>query len=283
MSQLCFLRVATLALALALLLCASTRRMGACAPFPPTSAPSPTLGGTDAHSVETALASISACPSLQYTDPRRIANPRAFGDTPWSRGRKFLVSVDGAPYVLKTTLANFEIVYGLIAQILRLDHARFEPRWSSLHGRVVVLNPFFRNVVHGWKTAHRCLNLSDRATVHMLYNDFLMGYSDRMPNCHLVGGSAVPIDQDSGAYTAVLPPQTDRQYEKHLLHNRMMARDADARRALWKFVPCNRTRYAALARCLPGALAQFPIHSTRLEHVLFRFNESFAFACPDAR
>lgn len=217
---------------------------------------------------------------LWYADPRRISNPQTIGDKPWSRQRKFLVRVDGGQYVLKTTLANFEIVYSLVARMLRLDHARFEPRWSSLHGNVVVLNPYFLNVKHGWNTSYLCTNVSDRATFHVLYNDYLVGYSDRMPNCHLVNGSAVPIDQDSGSYTAVLPPQTDRQYEKHLLHNRMLQRDPGTRRAFQKFIACDASRYGMLAQCLPGVFAQFPLHSTCMEHVLYRFNESRAFACP---
>lgn len=247
-----------------------------------------TLGRTPARPMPAAqptnviatLATIAACPSLRYTDPRSISSPRVIGDKPWSFQRKFVVWVDGAPYVLKTTLANFEIVYSLVAKILQLDHARFEPRWSSLHGNVVVLNPYFYNVSHSWNTCHACTNVSNRAAFHVLYNDYLVGYSDRMPNCHLVNGSVVPIDQDSGSYTAVLPPQTDRQYEKHLLHNRMLQRDPDSRRAFRTFIRCNRSRYGKLAACLPGVFAQFPLHSTHVEHVLFRFNEILAFACP---
>ncbi len=200
-------------------------------------------------------------------------------DKPWSKQRKFRVTIGSNEYVLKSTLGEFELVYALIAKILHLDHARFEPSWSSLHGHTVVLNPFFHNITHGWNTSHMCTNVTNRTTFHILFNDYLMGYSDRLPNCHVVNGSAVPIDQDSGAYTAELPPQTDRSYEKHLLHNRMLANDHDTRRAFQAFIECNVSHYRMLASCLPEILEQFPLHSTRVDHILYRYNQSVPFAC----
>ena len=218
-----------------------------------------------------------------YVDPRRLSSAQEIGAKPWSKKRKYKVFVDGLPHVMKTTLANFELVYFSIGLLLNLEHAKtFQPTFTVLNGQIATLGPFVERVENSWNTSVFCAaNTHDRAAFHVLFNDFLLGYGDRAPNCHIFHGTVVPIDQDSGSYTALLPPQEDKMYEKHILHNALLRQDAGTITSFKKHMRCTSfdLNYQRLAACLPGVFVQFPLHSTRLRHVLFRFNESFDLAC----
>ena len=77
--------------------------------------------------------------------------------------------------------------------------------------------------------------------------------------------TVVPIDQDSGAYTAILPPQQDNIYEKHILHNLMLKMIHQQRQRFVHFSRVHDT-YSVLSDCLKPYL-QFHC-TTQYEHIV---------------
>lgn len=198
---------------------------------------------------------------------------------PWSKHNKYKITLHDHPFLVKIDNSNFEIVYHMISILLNLTHSKYPVFPSTAHNKTVSISMWHENVRHGWHLFDRCTEVLRKETFHVLYNDFLMGYSDRAPNCHLKNGVVVPIDQDSGSYTALLPHQKDRVYEKHILHNRMLYNDTRTCRAFKTFLPCDGFDYAYFARCLNRTMRAFLLHSTKYEHVLYRYNESRNFSC----
>ena len=223
------------------------------------------------------------CPNMEYIDiEMELTKNNEVYNKPWSKSNKYLIKIRDQTFFLKTETSNFEIVYSLIAHMLHLRHSKYTCKhFTKVYGNTAALNKFYEHVKHGWHIYKYCTNVSNIAAFHVLFNDFLMGYSDRAPNCHMINGTVVPIDQDSGSYTAELPPQQDKIYEKHILHNMMLKNDKSTRTAFNNFFPCENYLYYyhVLEYCLKYALDLFPLHSTKYAHILYRFNESRSFAC----
>lgn len=226
------------------------------------------------HSVRPAM--------IPYADIKfQMRHELLFQDKNWYQGNKFKVNWNGQKFVLKTETPHFEIVYHLISRVLNLAHSKYLIYASRVApSSHFVLIPWYENVQHGWHVYKFCLNISDRNVFDMLFNDFLMGYSDRSPNCHLKNATVIPIDQDSGAYSALLPPQTDSVYEKHILHNMMIRRDRALCAAFQRHHPCSSFVFNnTLRQCLGEWLSTFPLHSTKLEHIMYRYNEANLYSC----
>lgn len=224
------------------------------------------------------------CPSFDFIPYENISTQirgsNVFNDKSWKQHNKFKVTWKGKRYILKTETPHFEIMYHIISKTLKLAHCDINIYITRHDNSYMPLLPWYENVTHGWHLYHICTNVTDRYTFDVLYNDFLMGYSDRAPNRHMSGGKLVPIDQDSGSYTAILPSQTDRVYTKHILHNMMVKNEPACCAAFNAHLPCaSFLHYDVLRKCLPNAFRHFPLHSTRLDHILYRYNESREYSC----
>lgn len=239
---------------------------------------------TKSTKMDDTLKNDPTCPTIEnisaFHIKDKIKSTNEIHNKPWSKSNKYLIMWNDKRFVLKTDNANFEIVYHLISNVFHLKHSKYKVLFTTIRNKNIVLNPWHTNIEHGWKTYPFCTNVSNIYAFHVLYNDFLMGYSDRAPNCHVQKGTVIPIDQDSGSYTAKLLPQQDKVYEKHILHNLMLKQDRDTCVAFKKYLPCdNYTSYRPFEKCIRKIFTMFPLHSTKFDHVLYRYNESKLFSC----
>lgn len=210
-----------------------------------------------------------------------MLDANVFNDKSWKQHNKYKIIWKNKKYVLKVETPHFEIIYYIVSSVLDLAHTSIiRCLVTKFNNKYAVLNTWHDNVKHGWYLYENCTNVANMYVFDMLYNDFLMGYSDRSPNCHTVNGRFIPIDQDSGSYTALLPPQKDTVYEKHIMHNMMLNKESRLCNAYQQYRPCSSfIDYASLGDCLTKAFSVFPLHSTKMEHILYRYNESKEFSC----
>ena len=124
------------------------------------------------------------CPNIQNITASdikfKLNKDSEVHNKPWSKSNKYLVAWNTEKFMLKTDNANFEIIYHLISKILNLKHSKY-PVYFTTIGKNIVMNKWYNNIKHGWNTYPFCTNVSNIYTFHVLYNDFLMGYSDRAP------------------------------------------------------------------------------------------------------